>query len=303
VKRQLATVGLLLLAAAGDPPASPPPVSPPAPVVAERGDLKLTSADVKSMLARLDPAARAKVEASSGALANFVRDKMVDELLLAQAKDKGWDQNPDVVQRINDARDSVILQTYAASLVPPDPNFPPDQAIAATYEANKAKFMIPKQFHIAQIAILVPANAKPAADEAALRKANELRAQAVKPKADFAQLARKNSQDTTTADKGGDAGWVRDDAIVPAIRGVVENLSDNAVSDVIRLPDGYHIIRLLGTRPPAPAPLDDVRPQLVQLLRQARTQQGIRAYVDAMLKAQPIQLNEIDLAKQVGGNP
>jgi parvulin-like peptidyl-prolyl isomerase len=303
VKRQLAAAGLLLLAAAGDPPSAPAPVSQSAPVVAQRGDLKLTSADVKSMLARLDPTARAKVEASTGALANFVRDKMIDELLLTQAKEKAWDQNPDVVQRINDARDSVILQTYAASLVPPDPNFPPDQAIAATYEANKAKFMVPKQFHIAQIAILVPADAKPEADEAARRKATELRAQAARPKADFAQLARKNSQDTTTAEKGGDAGWVRDDAIVPAIRGVVENLSDNAVSDVIRLPDGYHIIRLLGTKPPAPAPLDDVRPQLVQLLRQARTQQGIRAYVDAMLKAQPIQLNEIDLAKQVGGTP
>ena len=299
MKRKLAIIGLLLLAAAGDPPAPPPTAS----VVAQRGDLKLTSADVKAMLARLDPAARAKVEASSGALANFVRDKMVDELLLAQAKEKGWDQNPDVVQRINDARDTIIVQSYAASLVPPDPNFPPDQAITATYEANKAKFMVPKQFHIAQIAILVPADAKPEVDEAARRKATELRAQAVKPKADFAQLARKNSQDTTTADKGGDAGWVRDDAIVPAIRQVVENMADNAVSDVIHLPDGYHIIRLLGTKPPAPAPLDDVRPQLVQLLRQARTQQGIRAYVDTMLKTQPIQLNEIDLARQVTGTP
>jgi hypothetical protein len=32
-------------------------------------------------------------------------------------------------------------------------------------------------------------------------------------------------------------------------------------------------------------------------------QQGIRTYVDTMLKTQPIQLNEIDLAKQVIGTP
>ncbi len=298
MKRKLAAIGLLLLVAAGDPPPQPAPD-----VVAQRGDVKMTSADVKALLAKLDPAARAKVEASSGALANFVRDKMVDQMMLAQAKEKGWDQNPEVIQRINDTRDAIILQSYAASLVPADPNFPTDQSIAATYEANKAKFMIPKQYHIAQIAILVPADAKPEADEAAHRKANEIRALAVKPKADFGQLARKSSQDTTTADKGGDAGWVREDTIVPAIRQVVETMSDNTVSEVIHLPDGYHIIRLLGTKPPAPAPLDDVKPQIIQLLRQARLQQGIRTYVDTMLKTQPIQLNEIDLAKQVIGTP
>jgi peptidylprolyl isomerase len=300
VKRQLAAIGLVLLAAAGDPPAQPPA---PSDVIAQRGDLKLTSADVKAMLAKLDPATRAKVEATSGSLAGFVRDKMVDRLMLAQAKDKGWDQKPEVIQRINDAKDAIILQSYAASLVPPDPDFPPDQAITATYEANKTKFMVPKQYHIAQIAILVPANAKPEAEEAARRKATELRAQAVKPKADFAQLAKKNSQDTTTADKGGDAGWVREDAIVPALRQVVEAMPDNAVSEVIHLPDGYHIIHLMGTKPAAPAPLDDVKPQIIALLRQARTQQGIRTYVDAMLKSQPIQLNEIDLTKQVLDKP
>ncbi len=302
MKPKLAAIGLLLLVAAGDPP--PQPVSPSSTdVVAQRGDLKLTSADVKALLAKLDPAARAKVEASSGALANFVRDKMVDQLMLAQAEEKGWDKNPEVIQRIRDTRNAIILQSYAASLVPPDPDFPPEQAVTATYEANKAKFMIPKQYHIAQIAILLPMDAKPAADEAAHRKANELRALAIKPKADFAALAKKNSQDTTSAEKGGDAGWVREDAIVPAIRQVVENMPENGISEVIHLQDGYHIIHLLGVKPSAPAPLDDVRPQIVQLLRQARVQQGIRTYVDNMLKTQPIQLNEIDLAKQVVGSP
>lgn len=300
MKRKLAAASLLLLAAAGNPPAQPPA---PSDIIAQRGDLKLTSADIKAMLAKLDPASRAKVEASSGSLVNFVRDKMIDQIMLAQARDKGWDQKPDVIQRINDARDAIILQSYAASLIPPDPDFPPDQAVAETYEANKAKFMIPKQYHIAQIAILVPANAKPEADEAARRKATEVRAQAVKPKADFAALAKKNSQDTTTADKGGDAGWVREDSIVPTLRQVVETMADNAVSEVIHLPDGYHIIHLMGTKPPAPAPLDDVKPQIIALLRQARTQQGIRTYVDTMLKSQPIQLNEIDLAKQVLDKP
>ncbi len=300
----LIPLGLLFLAAAADPPPTPAPTPTPTPtpmtdIVAQRGDIKLTATDVSAMLARLDPAVRAKADASPSALAAFVRQRILDDALLAEAKAKGWDQKPDIAQRINDARDVVIVQTYATSLVPPDPNFPTDTVVSQTYEANTARFMIPRQYHLAQIAFLVPQNAQPEVDEAARKKAAELRAQAVRPKADFAQLARKNSQERSSAEKGGDAGWVREDALVPQIRQAVANLSDGAISEVIHLQDGYHIIRLLGTKPPEPAPLEDVRPQIVQALQQARTQQGIRAYVDRMLQAEPIQLNEIGLANQV----
>jgi peptidylprolyl isomerase len=299
----VAPLGLLLLVAAGEPPKDRPADPPKDPIVAQRGDLKLTADDVRAMLAKTDPATRAKVEATPSALATFVRDKMIDQTLLAEAKAKGWDQKPDVIQRINDARDSVILQTYAASLIPPDPNFPSEAAITATYDANKTRFMLPRQFHIAQIAILVPKDAKPEVEDAARKKAAELRAQAVKPKADFAALAKKNSQDAPTAEKGGDAGWVREDALVPAIREAIAGLAENAISDVVHLPDGYHVIRLLGIKEPTPAPLEEVRPQIVQALLQARNQQEIRNYINAMLKANPIQLNEIDLARQVRGTP
>ena len=43
------------------------------------------------------------------------------------------------------------------------------------------------------------------------------------------------------------------------------------------------------------APLEDAKPQLIQALRQARSQQLVRKYLDEMLAAQPIQVNEIEL--------
>jgi len=289
--RRFAAVGLLLLAAAGDPPKSD--------IVAQRGDVKLTAADIRAMLDKADPAFRAKAESSPAALASFVRDKMLDQALLAEAKAKGWDQKPDVQQRIADARDVIIVQSYAASLVPADPNFPSDEQIKATYEANKAKFMLPRQYHIAQIAIQVPQGASAETEEAARKKAADIRLQALKPKADFGALAKQYSQDKATVENGGDAGWIREDTLIAGIRDAVSGLADKGTSEVIRLPDGYHIVRLLGIKPPAPATLEEVTPQIVQALRQARTQQFIRGYVDAMLKAQPIELNEIDLARQV----
>jgi peptidylprolyl isomerase len=294
MNRRLALVILapLLLAAAGDPTGD---------TVAQRGDLRMTAGEVRDMLSRVDPATRAKLESNATALAAFVRDRLLDQALLAEAHAKGWDQRPDVVARANEARDAVILQSYAASLVPADPAFPSDADVNAAYEANKTRFIIPRQYHLTQIVILVPANATKEAEDDARRKAVDLRAQVLKPKADFGDIAKKQSQEKTTAEKGGDLGWVREDQLLPQLRDPIAALPEGATTDAIRMPDGFHIIRNLGIKPATPAPLADVKPQLVQALQQARAQQIIRTYVEDMLRKEPVQLNEIDLAKQVTG--
>ncbi len=288
-KRYIFVTLTLLLIAASDPPSG---------VVAQRGDVRLTAADVRDLLGRTDPAARAKVEANPAMLATFVRDRLLDQAMLAEARAKGWDQKPDVIQRANEARDVVVLQAYVASMAPNDPAFPTDADVAAAYEGNKNRFMLSRQYHLSQIVVLVPPGTP---DDEARRKIADMRGQTIRPKADFAELARKNSQDRTSADKGGDLGWLREDELIPALKDLLAGLPDNGTSDPIRLADGFHILRLSGTKPAGPAALADVKPQIVQALRQARAQQTIRAYIDEMQRKEPIQLNEIDLARQIDG--
>jgi peptidylprolyl isomerase len=280
-----------------------PPLRPAggaaADIVAQRGDIKLTAADIRDMLERADPAQRAQAQASQAALVDFVRDRLLRQTLLAEAHAARWDQNPDVIARANDARDTVIVQTYLASRTPSDPNSPSQADITATYEANKERFAVPKQYHVAQIAILVAAGAAKDVDEAAHRRAQDLRQQAMDPEADFAELANKNSQDRATAGQGGDLGWVREDQLVAALRDVVTKLPENAISEPVRSAEAWHVVKLLGTRPPSVLPLDQVRDALVQGLRQNRAQQFARAYVEELLRKEPIQLNELDLAHRV----
>lgn len=285
----LPVLGLLLLTAAGD-PGTPD-------VVAQRGDVKITVSELNDALASVDPAVRARLQSNPAALAEFARERVVNETLLNEAHAKGWDQRPDVRQRAEEARNQVVLQSYIASVVPADPNFPTDAEVAAAYEANKSRLMLPRQYHLAQIVILVPANANADADDAARKKASELRTQATKRKADFGEIARKNSQEAATAPRGGDVGWVREDQLLPAVREAVSKLSDGGISDPVRGPVGWHVIRLIETRPPGPIPLADATPQLVQALRQMRAQQTVRSYIAGMLRKDPVQVNEIELGK------
>jgi parvulin-like peptidyl-prolyl isomerase len=204
------------------------------------------------------------------------------------------------MQRANEAKDVVILQTYLASVVPPDPSFPTEAEITTAYEANKAHLVLPRQYRLAQIVLAVRPGAPQEEDEAARKKAVDLRAQTMRPKADFADIARKNSQDPQSAEKGGDIGWLREPDMMPSVRDAITPLVENGVSTPVRLPDGWHILKLQETKSAGQIPLLDAKPQIVLALRQARTQKLMRSYLDEELKTQPIEVNEIELTKQVG---
>jgi peptidylprolyl isomerase len=271
---------------------------PDADLVAQRGDIRLTETELQDVLSLLDPAARAQVTATQQSLANFARERVLNMAVLAEAKAKQWDTRPEVVRKIAEMRDAVITQTYLASLIPPDPAFPNEAEVTAAYESNKARLTLPRQYHIAQIVLSVKQGTTPEEAEEVRRKALSLRSQAIKPNADFAELARKNSQDPQSAEKGGDVGWLQEPNMIPVVRDAVSGMIESGISQPVRVTDGWHILKLLAMKPAGPISLQDARPQIVAALRQARTQRLVRAHLDDLLKAQPIQLNEIELAKQ-----
>ena len=270
----------------------------PSDVVAQRGDIKMTAAEVTALLDIADPATKAQLQSNPATLAEFVRDRLLRRSLLVEAKTVNWDQNPQVIARVEDAREAVIVQTYVSSKTQANMTPPTEAEINAAYEGNKARFAVPKQYNLAQIAILVPAGSTKEQEEQIKKKVQDLRQQALKPKADFADIARKNSQDKASVERGGDLGWVREDLLIPPIRTAVASMTDNAISEPIRSQDSWHLVKLIGTKPPGILPLDQVRPALEQAVRQARAQQVARADIDEQLRREPIQLNEIELGKR-----
>lgn len=66
--------------------------------------------------------------------------------------------------------------------------------------------------------------------------------------AEFADLARRFSEDPLSAAKGGDLGWVRADQLVPGFANVMTQLPQNTLSDVTKSRFGFHLIEVLDTR-------------------------------------------------------
>ena len=66
--------------------------------------------------------------------------------------------------------------------------------------------------------------------------------------AEFADLARRFSEDPLCAAKGGDLGWVRADQLVPGFANVMTQLPLNTLSGVTKSRFGFHLIEVLDTR-------------------------------------------------------
>jgi peptidylprolyl isomerase len=272
------------------------PEPQPTDIVAQSGAITLTIADVQSMLGHIDPAVRDQVLHNHTALVELVRSQLVRQELLGQAEAKKWDQDPDVAYRAKLAHDTVVVDSYLASLNQPAASYPSDADVQAAYEANKTRFVKPREYRLAQIFFALPANASKSMDDDAQKKMRELKQSLSRPHADFADSAKHLSQEKSSAERGGEIGWVRDDQLIPAIKQAIAGLQDNAVSDPIRATDGWHLVKLLETKAAATAPLAEVRDKVIQSLRQQKENENTRAYLQQMLIKQPVELNEIALS-------
>ncbi|HEX7111048.1 MAG TPA: peptidylprolyl isomerase [Mizugakiibacter sp.] len=65
---------------------------------------------------------------------------------------------------------------------------------------------------------------------------------------DFAKLAKENSDDTNTANLGGDLGWFQQNEYGTAIGQALAGMKDGEVSQPMQLDDAWHIVQRLGTR-------------------------------------------------------
>lgn len=103
-----------------------------------------------------------------------------------------------------------------------------------------------REYRVAQILIALPEAASPQRIEAAQRKAEDVLAQ-LRKGADFRQLAVSVSADQQALE-GGDLGWRRADQLPTLFADVVPKLQPGQISDLIRSPSGFHIVKLIEVK-------------------------------------------------------
>lgn len=269
-------------------------------VVGRIGDLDVKLDELRASLAGLGENGEAAMTNDPALLNQVVRSLLVQRVLLKEALTKKWDARPEVAAQLERVRESTITESYLQSLsVPPD-TFPSEAEVKAAYEVAKPALLTPKSWRLAQIFIAVPADApKEEADKAAA-KLETVRKALKAPGADFAALAAAHSDEQTSAGRGGEIGWLAEAQIQPEIRGKITPLSLNALSEPVKLNDGWHVIKVLDIREANTPTLEQVRPKLVQQLRAEKTRANSQAHLTRLLQENPVAVNELELQKALG---
>ena len=137
--------------------------------------------------------------------------------------------------------------------------------IDAFYQQNLDRFKEGETVHASHILIAIPEKADAAQKQQSRAQAEGLLKQ-IQAGADFAQLARTRSQDSSSAARGGDLGFFASGQMDPAFETAAFALKPGEVSSLVETPYGFHIIKLHERRPPRTIPLTEVRAQIGQFL-------------------------------------
>jgi peptidyl-prolyl cis-trans isomerase D len=153
---------------------------------------------------------------------------------------------------------------------------PTEQALRERFEQQQAHAAADQRL-ASHILVKVDANANEAAWKAAEAKARKIAEQARRPGADFAALAREDSDDAGSKATGGDLGWIEKGAMPKAFEDALFSMQAGQVSDPVRTEFGWHVIQLRDIKTGTKSTFEQMRDQLAR--EQAEADRD-RAYND-----------------------
>jgi peptidyl-prolyl cis-trans isomerase D len=149
------------------------------------------------------------------------------------------------------------------------------QDVERHYEDNQQQYSTPEQVRASHI--LLKTEGK---DEAAVKKLAEDLAAKAKAGADFAELAKKHSEDDTNNSKGGDLDFFGRGQMVADFDKVAFAMKPGEISAPVKTEFGYHVIKLTEKRAASQRPLAEVRGQIEDQIRWQRAQDEAQRTAD-----------------------
>lgn len=256
------------------PPASPNQAEPkvdPNKVVLSVGNEKITAGQCEALIGDL-PSQQQQLLRRAGK--RMLADELVRIKLFAQeAEKRKLDQNDKVRRQLELTRAQILASALAAD------------TLRKTYEADKQRF---EKIRARHILIRTPGSRAPVrpgqkelTEQEAKAKAEDLRKQIVGG-ADFAALARKESDDTVSGAQGGDLDTFGRGAMVPEFDQAAFALKEGEISQPVKTPFGYHLIEvtdILG--------FEDIQQDIA-----GQSNSQIQKLVEELKKSNPVVVDE-----------
>jgi parvulin-like peptidyl-prolyl isomerase len=269
-------------------PAAQKPASDSA-VVATVGGKGYTAAEVLEILNSVPQQFRQNALADKR---NALQQVLMQKYLASEAKKQGLENQSPYKEQIEFFLAQSEINDYSNKIVIRD------EEAEKYYKAHPDEFQQAK-VRMIQIAFStgqVKSDVKVRSEAEAKAKAEELRKQIVGG-ADFADLARQNSDDKESADKGGEWGFIKRNSKLPDdIKNAIFALKPGQVSEPLRQPNGFYLVKLEDL---SVEPLNEVSAKIDEMLKQQRFQ----AWMESVQKRFEIKVEDPDFFKNKSAVP
>lgn len=219
----------------------------------------------------------AQGQADTPELRNVILEELINREVLAQdAQRKKLDQSKEAQLRIEQARQSVLVDLALADYFSKNPI--DDKALRAEYQRQIE--MLGTMGPLQQYQLRVGVFETEAQARDAIRRVRDGKS--------LEEIIRKESTDISR-NNGGLLEWFLPNQILPAISNVIVNLPKGGLTAApIQTPGGWNVVRVEDTRPFTPPKYDEVAEQL----RASLIQQRRATYISELRKAAKIQRPE-----------
>lgn len=233
-------------------------------VLLQAGDITVTAQDLQRDLLVLSDNRRQWALTSPEPLKELLREIYIGKRMLAEAERLGLEQTPLVQARLAAERRRILAEVLGEHLQ--------KQAAAADfaalarehYAAHPDQFQIPEQFKVAHILKRASCDCERAEKQRQIEQVLT-RLQAGE---EFAALAKTESDDISSASRGGDLGqWLKRDQLVTPFADAMVKLEPGQLSGVVETQFGFHVIKLLERQPARTQPFEEAQASLEQRLR------------------------------------
>jgi len=152
-----------------------------------------------------------------------------------------------------------------------------DAEAQAYYQAHLDQYKTPQQVKTRHILISVAKGADAKTDAAAKSKAQDILKQ-LKAGGNFADLAKKNSEDPGSKDQGGELPMIATSSLDPAYAQAAMALNPGQTSGLVRSSFGYHIIQTEAKQTAEVKPFAEVKASIVEQLQSQKAAGAAQNY-------------------------
>jgi peptidyl-prolyl cis-trans isomerase C len=201
----------------------------------------------------------------------MIDNLVVEELFVQEAEKTGVDKDKDYKSALDRARRQILAQRYLQKTVQPKIT---DSNVKDFFEKNKGKYS-QDEVHAQHVLLKDEAEAKEVYQKA---KAGD----------DFETLAKKYSKDPSAATNGGDLGFFTRTRMVPQFADKAFSMSKGEISEPVKSPFGWHVIKVIDKREGKPVKFDDVKEQV----RQDFQNESINNLIASLKKSNKVVVHE-----------